>query len=115
MDFLHLLSLADVMLDPFPFCGGNTSYEALALGTPVVTMPGRYLRGRLTHGLYRRLGLTTLSVESVDQCVDVAVGLATDRCQNTEVRNSITELSTVLYENPADVTSWEVAIQGWMG
>jgi hypothetical protein len=54
-------------------------------------------------------------VESVDQCVDVAVGLATDRCQNTEVRNSITELSTVLYENPADVTSWEVAIQGWMG
>lgn len=115
MDFLHLLSLADVMLDPFPFCGGNTSYEALALGTPVVTMPGRYLRGRLTHGLYRRIGLTTLSVESVDQCVDVAVGLATDRCQNTEVRNSITELSTVLYENPADVMSWEVAIQGWMG
>ncbi len=27
-DFLHLLTTADVMLDPFPFCGGNTTYEA---------------------------------------------------------------------------------------
>jgi protein O-GlcNAc transferase len=44
-DFLHLLAQADVMLDPFPFGGGNTSYEAFAVGTPVVTKPGQFLRG----------------------------------------------------------------------
>jgi predicted O-linked N-acetylglucosamine transferase (SPINDLY family) len=113
-DFLHLLALADVMLDPFPFCGGNTSYEALSFGTPIVTLPGRFLRGRLTHGHYRRMGLTSLCATSVDQYVDVAVGLGIDNARNADVRNAIRERADVLYENPTDVESWDNALRLWM-
>jgi glycosyltransferase involved in cell wall biosynthesis len=42
-DFLELLQGASVMLDPFPFGGGVTSLEALAVGTPVVTFPVSFL------------------------------------------------------------------------
>ena len=45
-DFLALLKLADVSLDPPLWSGGNTTIEALALGTPVVTLPGPWMRGR---------------------------------------------------------------------
>jgi len=40
--FLHLQALADVLLDTIHFGGGNTSLEAFAFGTPVVTLPGRH-------------------------------------------------------------------------
>jgi len=45
-DFLALLQLADVSLDPPLWSGGNTTVEALALGTPVVTLPGPWMRSR---------------------------------------------------------------------
>src|SRR5207244_780770 len=45
-EFLSLMAQADVLLDPLHFGGGNTSYEGLALGVPIVTMPSRFLRGR---------------------------------------------------------------------
>ncbi len=54
-DYLRLLELSDVMLDPIHFGGGNSSYEALAVGTPIVTMPGRFLRSRITYGLYQTM------------------------------------------------------------
>src|SRR5262249_45536305 len=47
-DYIRLLAASDVMLDPIHFGGGNTSYEAFAMGLPVVTWPSAFLRGRLT-------------------------------------------------------------------
>jgi|694.fasta_scaffold05629_13 uncharacterized protein (TIGR03032 family) len=114
VDFLHLLALADVMLDPFPFCGGNTSYEALSFGTPIVTFPGRFLRGRLTHGLYQRIGLESLSATSVDQYVDIALALGRDRDRNIAVRHSIRERADVLFENQADVENWSDTLVSWV-
>ena len=34
-EFLSLLAVSDVVLDPVRFGGGNSSYEALAMGAPV--------------------------------------------------------------------------------
>lgn len=59
-DFLSLLKAADVVLDTHPFCGGNTSYEAFAVGKPVVTCAGEALRGRITAALYHKMDLAEL-------------------------------------------------------
>ena len=55
-DFLSLVTVSDVMLDPLHYSGGNTSLEAFALGTPIVTWPGEFMRGRHTHGFYKLMG-----------------------------------------------------------
>ena len=53
--FFRLLMMADVILDPPFFGGGNTSYEAFAMGLPIVTWPGPFMRGRVTEGCYRQM------------------------------------------------------------
>jgi protein O-GlcNAc transferase len=62
-DYLRFLQRADAVLDTPHFCGGVTSFEALAVGTPVVTLPGAHTRGRLTLGLYRQMGYTDCVAE----------------------------------------------------
>ena len=57
-DYLAMTALGDAILDPPVFGGGNTTLEALAAGRPVVTLPGPYLRSRLTQGFLRRIGAT---------------------------------------------------------
>src|SRR3546814_9178057 len=53
--FLNVLALADVVLDTWPFGGGNTSYQSFAMGVPVVTLPGRFMRGRTSLVHYRHM------------------------------------------------------------
>ena len=64
---------ADVLLDTFHFSGGNTSFEAFAVGTPVVTLPSGFLRGRFTAGLYRKMGVADLIAETAESYVDLAL------------------------------------------
>ncbi len=45
--FLGLLTIADVILHPFPFDGSRTSADGLIAGKPVLTLPSEYLRGRM--------------------------------------------------------------------
>lgn len=53
--YLGMLALGDVMLDPFPFGGGVTTLEGLAVCTPVLTLPGRQTVPALTAGMIRIL------------------------------------------------------------
>jgi len=96
-DFLGLQAIADVLLDTFPFGGGNTCYEAFAFGTPVVTLPGRFLRGRLAAGFYRQMGVLDCVAETPQGYVDVALRLGTDPALRDDVRARILAAKHRLY------------------
>ena len=72
-NFLHLQALADVLLDTFPFGGGNTSLEAFAFGTPIVTLAGSLMRGRITYACYQQMGLTECIASTPDEYVQMAL------------------------------------------
>ena len=48
----------DVALDPFPFCGGASTAEALWMGVPVVTLPGRAPASRQSLAMLSAMGET---------------------------------------------------------
>lgn len=102
-EFLGLIEVADVLLDPTHFGGGNSSYEALALGTPVVTFPGQFLRGRLTQALYRKMGFTDLIADSPEAYISLAVKLANDKDFCIRIGDRIRATSHVLFEDPQEV------------
>jgi predicted O-linked N-acetylglucosamine transferase (SPINDLY family) len=98
-DFLQLLMTADVLLDPFHWSGGNISHDALAFGTPIVTLPGAYMRGRVTYGCYRQMGMMDCVASSVEKYVALAVRLGTDTAYRQRIRAKILAANGALYEN----------------
>jgi predicted O-linked N-acetylglucosamine transferase (SPINDLY family) len=110
-DFLALTAACDVMLDPLHFGGGNTTYEALAFGVPVVTLPSSFLRGRITKALYDQMGLTECVADSPDQYVEIAATLGTDREARRTMRSKIFEKIDAIFENPAGVREFEAFLK----
>lgn len=106
-DFLALIAACDVMLDTIYFNGMNTSLEALAVGTPVVTMPTAMQRGRHTSGMYKRMGMEDCVALNPEQYVSVALRLGTDRKYQGEIREKILARSAVLYEDMEVVREFE--------
>jgi protein O-GlcNAc transferase len=106
-EFFRLLMIADVILDPPFFGGGNTSYEAFAMGLPIVTWPGSFMRGRVTEGCYRQMGFTELVADSLDSYVEIALRLANDSAWRERVKNEIAARSQVLYEDARVVAELE--------
>ncbi|PKL76958.1 MAG: hypothetical protein CVV27_07620 [Candidatus Melainabacteria bacterium HGW-Melainabacteria-1] len=98
-DYLGLLTLADVMLDPFYFGGGTSSYEALGLGVPIVTWPGERLHGRITYAYYRKIDVLDCVAYNKEDYVRLALELATRPDLNRLVRARIRTHVGRLFEN----------------
>lgn len=68
----------DIALDPFPFCGGVSSLEALWQGVPVVTLPQDHQASRQTQAFLTALGRTEWVAENEDDYVRIGVALVRD-------------------------------------
>ncbi|HTN94418.1 MAG TPA: tetratricopeptide repeat protein [Gallionella sp.] len=82
--FMALQNHMDVLLDPIHFGGGNTFYEAMLYGTPVVTWPGRFMRGRIVAGRYRQMGAVNAPIAgNLEDYASLALALGkdTERCR----------------------------------
>jgi predicted O-linked N-acetylglucosamine transferase (SPINDLY family) len=86
---LRRLSTVDVVLDPFPFTGGTSTFEALWMGVPVVTLAGRRFAARCGVSHLRQVGLDDLIAEDVPHYVDIAVALAADESRRQMLRRTL--------------------------
>lgn len=108
--FRRVLAAADVVLDTVHWSGGNTSIDAFAAGVPVVTLPGRFMRGRQTAGMLELMGLPGLIASSPEEYVRIAVEAATDRERNAALRRVISERRAVLFDQRAPVDAFAEAL-----
>ncbi len=88
-DFLGLLQMADVILDSFHHGSGVTAYEALYIGTPIITMRSQFMRGGMTAGLYELLGLADFVAPDTASYVDLAVQVASDRARRKQISDRL--------------------------
>lgn len=77
--FMAFMAHMDVLLDPIHFGSGNTLYEAMVSGTPVVTWPGNFMRGRIVAGAYRQMGLVEAPIaQRLEDYAPLALALGRD-------------------------------------
>jgi predicted O-linked N-acetylglucosamine transferase (SPINDLY family) len=105
--FLGVMQRADVFLDTIGFSGFNTALQAIQCSLPVVTLQGRFLRGRLASGILRRMGLSELVAQDEDQYVALAARLVRDRDYREEMRRRIEANRHLLFEDVAPVRALE--------
>jgi len=105
--YLCLTALCDVVLDPLHFGGGNSSYEALALGVPIITLPSPFLRGRITLAQYRQMDVPDCVAGNPAEYIDLAVRCGTDRDFKSAVSRKIQEANHALFEDNEGVRQLE--------
>jgi len=101
-DFIALTAAADVVFDAPHWSGGNTSFEAFALGKAVATHAGTHMRGRVTLGQYRAMGIgDEFARTDVIETAQLALrfGLDADFRKNAESR--VAEGAQKLWDDPA--------------
>ena len=112
--FYGLLRAADVFIDTIGFSGFNTALQAIECGLPVVTVEGRFLRGRLASGILRRMALDELVAPGPEQYIELAVGLARDAAQREAMRRRIRETRALLFGDLEPIRALEDFLaQGW--
>ena len=106
-DFLNLIYISDVMLDPMHFGGGNTSYQSMAIGTPVVTLPAKYMRGRGMLAVYKKMDLMDCVVSSIDEYINLACKIGMDENFRDQLRLKVLSKSHLIFEDVSTIREME--------
>ena len=88
-DHLNLYNEVDIALDTFPYNGVTTSFEAIWMGVPVITMAGYNFNSRCGESINKNLNMEQLIAKNEDDYVSKAVSLSTDKDKFLNIRKSI--------------------------
>ena len=89
-DYLNISKRFDIILDTFYFGMGNTFYQAMALGIPVVTLLSDKPRGATVSAGYKQMGILNPPIaNSPKEYISIAKKLAFDNSYRENIINQI--------------------------
>ena len=74
-DHLDNYNLIDIALDTFPYNGVTTSFEAIWMGVPVLTMAGYNFNSRCGESINKNLNMEQLIAKDEDDYIQKVVNL----------------------------------------
>ena len=104
-DYLRINRVCDVMLDTLHCSGGNTSLDAIACGLPLVTLPGRFMRGRQSAGMLKLAGCEELIARDQDRYVELVRRVATDAAWRDQLAQRLTAGRSRIFDDPAPIAA----------
>jgi predicted O-linked N-acetylglucosamine transferase (SPINDLY family) len=106
--FLAAVGTADVVLDTPGWSGGRSTLDCLTQNSVIVTLPGRFMRGRHTAAILRRIGCEATIAESLDDYVAIASRLGLDTLWREQVRRAVAENKYRAFRDIAPIRALEV-------
>lgn len=105
-EYMNIMNISDIILDPYPFGGCNSSFEAFSLNKPVITMPSAMLNGRFTKGFYQKMDIHDCIVNSADEYVELALKLSQDKNYYKTIQTAIDENKNKIFMEKESLTTW---------
>ena len=96
-DYLLTYHDIDIALDTFPYTGGLTTCETIAMGVPLVSRYGGRHGTRFSYSLLKNIGLEGLCTDTAEGYLALAVQLAQDKELLAALR---TQLRPMLFNSP---------------
>ena len=97
--FLGAMAACDAFLDTIGWSGCNSTLEGLTAPLPIVTLRGRFMRGRHSAAILEALGLKETIANSLDEYVNTSLRLATDSAFFQSRRQLLTDKRSLIYDN----------------
>jgi len=103
---------ADIALDTFPYNGATTSFEAIWMGVPVLTIKGSNFVGRYGESINTNLGLKNLIVENEDEYINTMIDFSNDQKKVENMRDLVFKnaLNSALFDTTNFTKELEKAI-----
>ena len=111
---LNSYNRIDIGLDPFPYPGGTTSYEALWMGVPILTMRGSNYISHLGESIMHNAGLSDWIASNEDEYIAKAIALSGDLESLASLRSSLRArvLASPLFDAKRFAQDFEDALWG---
>ena len=88
-DHYNCYNTIDIALDTFPYNGTTTTFDALWMGVPIVTMIGQGHASRVGYSILSNLALDNLIAHSTEEYQNIAVNLANNKDELTELHTTL--------------------------
>ena len=100
-DHINQYNKADIALDTFPYNGATTSFEAIWMGVPVLTIKGNNFVGRYGESINTNLGIKSLIVENEDEYISTMIDFANDQKKVENMRDLVFKnaLNSTLFDS----------------
>ena len=111
---LNSYNRIDIGLDPFPYPGGTTSYEALWMGVPILTMKGSNYVSHFGESIMHNAGLSDWIAANEDEYIAKAIALSGDLESLANLRSSLRArvLASPLFDAKRFAQDFEDALWG---
>lgn len=76
IDYFNTYNQVDIALDSYPYTGATTTFDALIMGVPVVTLAGEKSISRSAMSILTALNHSEWVAETTDQYINIAISLA---------------------------------------
>ena len=111
--FYSIMRQADVFLDTIGFSGFNTAMQAVDCALPIVTVEGKFMRGRFGSAILRRMALDELVQQDDSAYAQAAIRLASNPAYRNAMKAKMAAQRAILYRDKAPVRALEAALQQW--
>jgi len=102
---------AAIYLDSIGWSGGNTTLEAVAAERPIVTLPGRFMRGRHSAAILTMMGVSETIACDREDYVAIAARLGLDPKWRREVAAKVAARKDRVLNDPVALHGLEDFIE----